>query len=182
MPRHGAVPPRRRVAVVRAHARSVCTTAWTSSSSGRRTRTNGRACERAWTCPATSSSSCSRAGSATRRIRKRSCAPWRWPVERGLDAVLLNLGGGHREFLALAARLGVVDRDAVLGARAPGRASDEGSGRLLSRRRRRGAGVARGRRGLLDARSAGLRDARRRHGGGRDGGAASRLRLADASP
>ena len=32
--------------------------------------------------------------------------------ERGLDAVVLNLGDGHREFLALAARLGVVDRDA----------------------------------------------------------------------
>ncbi len=35
--------------------------------------------------------------------------------ERGLDAVVLNLGGGHREFLALAARLGVVDRDAAPG-------------------------------------------------------------------
>ncbi len=32
--------------------------------------------------------------------------------ERGLDAVVLNLGDGHREFLALAARLGVVDGDA----------------------------------------------------------------------
>ena len=39
--------------------------------------------------------------------------------ERGLDAVLLNLGGGHREFLALAARLGVVDRDAPGCSRAP---------------------------------------------------------------
>ena len=29
---------------------------------------------------------------------------------RGLDAVLLNLGDGHREFLALAASLGIVDR------------------------------------------------------------------------
>ena len=99
---------------------------------------------------------------------------------RGLDAVLLNLGGGHREFLALAARLGVEDA-CVLGARAAGRASDEGPGRLLSRRRRGGDGVARGRRGLLDARGAGLRDARRRHGGGRDGGPASRVRVADAT-
>ena len=32
--------------------------------------------------------------------------------ERGLDAVLLYLGDGHRELLTLAARLGVVDRDA----------------------------------------------------------------------
>jgi glycosyltransferase involved in cell wall biosynthesis len=35
---------------------------------------------------------------------------------RGLDAVVLNLGGGYREFLALAARIGVPDADAwVLG-------------------------------------------------------------------
>jgi glycosyltransferase involved in cell wall biosynthesis len=32
---------------------------------------------------------------------------------RGLDAVLLNLGGGHREFLALAASLGFHDHDAA---------------------------------------------------------------------
>jgi glycosyltransferase involved in cell wall biosynthesis len=32
---------------------------------------------------------------------------------RGLDAVLLNLGGGHREFLALAASLGFHDQDAA---------------------------------------------------------------------
>ena len=61
-----------------------------------------RVCARAWTCLTTNSSSCSRAESATRRIRKRSCAQSPSPVARGLDAVLLNLGGGHREFLALA--------------------------------------------------------------------------------
>ena len=99
---------------------------------------------------------------------------------RGLDAVLLNLGGGYREFLALPARLGIENAACwVLGA--AGRAPDEGAGRLLSRRRRRGAGVARGGRRLLDARSAGLRDARRRHRGRRDGGPASRLRIADAA-
>ena len=83
-------------------------------------RGRGRACapaSGAWTCLPTSSSSCSRAGSATRRIRKRSCAPSRSPVGRGLDAVLLNLGGGHREFLALPARLGIDDASSWLLAR-----------------------------------------------------------------
>jgi len=36
---------------------------------------------------------------------------------RGLDAVLLNLGGGHREFLALPAQLGIVDAASWLIAR-----------------------------------------------------------------
>ena len=67
---------------------------------------------------------------------------------RGLDAVLLNLGGGYREFLALPARLGIDDA-VVLAARAAGRASDEGPGRLLSCRRRSGDGLARGRRSLF---------------------------------
>ena len=36
---------------------------------------------------------------------------------RGLDAALLNLGGGHREFLALPARLGIDDASSWLLAR-----------------------------------------------------------------
>ena len=91
---------------------------------------------------------------------------------RGLDAVLLNLGGGYREFLALPARLGIDDA-VVMAARETGRPSDEGPGRLLSRRRRARDGLARGRRGVFDARSAGLRDAGRRDGGRRNGGRSS---------
>ena len=102
--------------------------------------------------------------------------------ERGLDAVLLNLGGGHREFLALAARLGVDDRDASWVLARPAvhpmkdladyfRAADAVALASLAE----GAAYS-------TARGAGLRDARRRHGGGRDGGPASRVRIADAAP
>ena len=102
---------------------------------------------------------------------------------RGLDAVLLNLGGGHREFLALAARLGYVDRDAAswLLARPAVHPMKELADYFRAADVLALASLAEGA-GVLDARSAGLRDTCRRHSGGRHGSPASRVRVADAPP
>ena len=172
LPRHGAVPPRCRVAVVRAQRDRSVLRRGRRVLSVRRTRTNVRACDGAWTCPPTNSSSCSRAGSATRRIRKRFCAPSRSPVRRGLDAVLLNLGGGHREFLALPARLGIDDASSWLLARPAVHPMKDLADYFRAADALAMASLAEGA-GYFAARSAGLWDARRRDRGGRNGGAAS---------
>ena len=99
---------------------------------------------------------------------------------RGVDAVVMNLGGGHREFLALAHALGL-DVAGRMGAGASGGPPDGGTGRLLPRRRRAGAGLAGRRPGPLAAGSAGMRDPGRGDGDRRDGRAPGAVCRADAA-
>ena len=70
--------------------------------------------------------------------------------ERGLDALVLNLGGGYQDFLRLANQLGLADADGM-DCRASGRASHAGALRILSGRGCCRAVVACRRRGLLNA-------------------------------
>ena len=99
---------------------------------------------------------------------------------RGLDAVLLNLGGGYREFLALPARLGIDDASSWLLARPAVHPMKDLADYFRAADALAMASLAEGA-GYFDARSAGLRDARCGNSGGRNGGAASGLRVADAT-
>ena len=93
---------------------------------------------------------------------------------RGLDAVLLNLGGGYREFLALPARLGIEDASSWLLARPAVHPMKDLADYFRAADALAMASLAEGA-AYFDARSAGLRDARCGHRGGRDGGAAPRV-------
>ena len=98
---------------------------------------------------------------------------------RGVDAAVLNLGGGHRE--SWPSRKPWVSTRLRLGAGAPGRPPHGGIGRLLPCRRRASAGLARGRPGSLAARSAGVRDPCCGDGDRRHGRAPGPLCRADAA-
>ena len=100
--------------------------------------------------------------------------------ERGLDAVVMNLGGGFHEFLACASRLGLRGcEEWVIGR--PAVHPDEGSLRVHAGRRCRRAVVARRRRWHVAARGARMRDSSGGDAGGRYGVDASRHRAAHAS-
>ena len=100
--------------------------------------------------------------------------------ERGLDAVVMNLGGGFQDFLALRARPWIAGLRRV-GHRQTGRASDEKPVRVHAGGRCRRAGVSRRRRGHVAARGARLRDSCRGDAGRWNGPDASGHRAADTS-
>ena len=96
---------------------------------------------------------------------------------RGLDAVLLNLGGGYREFLALAESLGIADAGEWVLAR-PAAHPMQGLADYYRAADVLVQGSLEEGLGLLAARGAGVRHARRGHSRGRAGRAPRAVRRA----